>query len=166
MGIASVRRAITTFALAVFVAACGLVVEPAPSGQPAKLDEATSCSDNANHRWKVEGVLRADVSVVDPLSGPRHSVTALEITGVKTGASPEPDPSQWIVHVVSVRWPSQYSGVGLANREIAVVDATGHLVAMTGRTYQLDGVMIFGGAVGGDLFGKTWPGALDVCLPS
>ena len=75
----------------------------------------------------------------------------------------EPDPSAWLVHVVPVTWPSEYTGVRLANGEVAVVDATGDLVALTGRDYRLGGLMIGVGAVGGPLFGKSWFAQFMAC---
>jgi len=64
-----------------------------------------------------------------------------------------------------VRWPSGYSGVRLASSQIAVVDDTGYVAAVTGRRYRLDGNMLMSAAIGGSLFGKAWFTSFDVCRP-
>ncbi len=160
------RRVITTLALALFLSGCSLIREPAPQGELVKLAQsAATCSENA---WRVEGLLLANASIHDPLlGGESGAVIAIDIHRAKIGASPELDPSTWQVRLAPVGWPSEYTGVLVASGEVAVVDATGNLVAMTGREYQLEGELRMEAAIGGPLFGKPgWPVAFNVCRPS
>jgi hypothetical protein len=77
----------------------------------------------------------------------------------------QPDPSGQLVRVVAVSWPSPYRGVRLASGEVAIVDATGRLVATTGRDYRIAGLLVSVAAAGGPLFdrGESWWGGFTVC---
>jgi hypothetical protein len=61
----------------------------------------------------------------------------------------------------------EYTGVRLADGEVAVLDGAGHLVATTGSKYRLKGQWAVIAAVGGPLFGKPpWIDGFDVCRGS
>ena len=157
------RRVIATLVLGLGVLGCGLIREPAPSGVSIELDHfGPTCPDKPN--W-VEGSLAADVSVLDPiLGGTTLAVTAIKIRRLDPGLQTEPDPSGFRVPVVPVTWPADYTGVRMASGQVAVFDATGNLVAMTGREYRVTGAVTKVAAIGGELFGKpAWLSAVTVC---
>jgi hypothetical protein len=104
------RPGAIALALSVLLAGCGLYREPAPSGEPVYLPTYEgSCASG----W-IEGSLRGtgegvmDMDILDTLDWPE---------GVDRQ------------RFVSVAWPSDFTGVRLAGGEVAVVDASGNLVA-------------------------------------
>lgn len=131
--------------------------ELAPSGEPVELDHyGLDCSDST--RGSVEGTLLADAPIYNPMFESSEPVlTAIDLR--------QPDPSGQLVRVVPVSWPSEYRGVRLATGEVAIVDAAGNLVAMTGRDYRIEGLLVAVAAAGGPLFdrGESWWGGLTVC---
>jgi hypothetical protein len=158
-----VRRLITALALGLGLLGCSLIREPVPSGQSIELDHTgLSCNDKPN--W-LEGSLTAHVEVVDPLLGGTDlAVTAIRIRRVDPALQVDPDPAGFRVPVVPVTWPAAYTGVLMADRQVAVVDGSGNLVAMTGREYRLTGAVLVIAAVGGELFGKGgWVHSVTVC---
>jgi hypothetical protein len=127
---------------------------PAPSGKPMELAGSfpdRPCGDD----W-VEGSLRADVKIDEYVAG--GTGMAIEVSP----GSPEPSGVEW-VPFVHTYWPSAYKGLQLANGEVAVVDETDHLIAMTGGRYQFKGGWVVYGSIGGPKYPYSWIHAFNVC---
>jgi hypothetical protein len=66
----------------------------------------------------------------------------MEVQSVEVSGKPEQpavSPSTFGWNVARVIWPTGFTGVRTTGGEVAVVDGKGNLVAVTGRTYQLQG---------------------------
>ena len=174
-------------ALALCLVACGSgpVGEPSvaptnrpsvsPSGDPIELAGYGGGVMTCRGEW-VEGWLRADVELHDRLLNlDFRAPTAIEIEPLATGAWPEPSGLGYPLRFVQVRWPAEnvgeglawHSGVRLASGEVAVLNASGDLVAVTGGRYRLRGDWAMVAAIGGPWFAKgPWIDAFNVCLDS
>lgn len=134
---------------------------PAPSGASIGLvgygiDGEMACQDQS-----AEGLLRSDVELKDRLLGNSQGPITIEIWPLDTVVWPAGVEGE---RFVAVRWPLEYTGVRLADGEVAVLDGAGHLVATTGSPYRLQGEWAVVGAIGGPLFGKPpWVDAFNVC---
>ena len=115
------RLSAVALALASTLAGCGLFREPAPSGEPVSLG---TLGEGACVQW-IEGSLRPTRDGVD-----------IEFTSLDTVDWPDGVDKQ---SSVSMMWPEGFTGVRVAGGDLAVVDGSGNLVAMTGRNYQLRG---------------------------
>jgi hypothetical protein len=116
------RLGAIVLALPVLLASCSLHREPAPSGEPVELSPyAGSCADS----W-VEGSLRHR----------REGGIDIVFSSLDTVDWPEGVGEQ---NIVSVQWPVGFTGVRLAGGQVAVVDASGNVAAMTGTKYRLKG---------------------------
>jgi hypothetical protein len=165
-----VRQIATTLALALCLLGCSSTAAPtdeplpAPSGKPIEVARYGSLSDTGCPD-QVEGPLRADVSVERYVWGTYNGIV-IEVSPDEAGVWPEPsgvDP--WPVPLVPVRWPTDYTGVRLADGEVAVVN-TGYLVAMTGMQYRLKGEWAILGSTGGPKFPHSWIHGFNVCPDS
>jgi len=130
-----VRRVLAGLALALSLIGCGLARVPAPPGEPVELGhlaETDSCKSGTIEGTLTErkpGITRIDLE-------PGFAWPSLPINA---GAGTRyPDTSD-----VTVLWPHDFTGVRLANGGLAVADASGGLVALTGQTYQLEGCWVF-----------------------
>jgi hypothetical protein len=57
--------------------------------------------------------------------------------GAPWPASIPPDEGMSLAGDVAVFWPDRYTGTGLDGGELAVVDASGNVLAITGKAYRL-----------------------------
>ena len=117
------RPGAIALALSVLLAGCGLYREPAPSGEPVELStyNAGACGDQLIEGWLRhigQGSMDIEVWPLDTVAWPT------DVAGQR---------------FVSVMWPTGLTGVRTLGGELAVVDASGGLVAMTGRKYRLKG---------------------------
>ena len=172
------RRVTTTLALALFLLGCGVrtdanveseaasaapsrPVSVAPSGKPiGVVGYGINGEMPCQGQW-ADGSLRADVELENRITGTSQGPIALEVWPLdKVEWPPGVEP----VRLMAVRWPLEYTGVRLADGEVAVLDGAGHLVAATGRNYRLKGEWAVIGAIGGPLFGEPpWIDAFNVC---
>ena len=91
--------------------------------------------------WAVEGLLVAD---------PEHG------TAIKQELLNE---SRSNGRVLTVMWPSGFTGLRLVGGEVAVLDLAGHVVATTGRTYRIEAIHV--GASGKALRRRLWAEGLE-----
>jgi hypothetical protein len=168
LSLAAVRRITMTLALALCLLGCNSVVvnveseaaseapsDPlsaapsteslaAPSGEPIGIPGSDTLRDICPDDW-LEGSLVADRMVEVALGGTFLTPTAIEVGPL--------DRVVWPLGVhpqtVFVRWPMDYTGVRLADGEVAVLDSAGHLVATTGRNYRLKGQWVVYGSIAG-----------------
>jgi hypothetical protein len=119
----------------------------APSGKPTGLVLSDTLREYCPENW-VEGLLVADVEVKNGLSGHvQLAPTAIEVGPADAVAWPAGvDPQKWVL----IRWPMDYSGLRMADGEVAVLDEAGHLVATTGRKYRLTGDWAVYGSISGN----------------
>jgi hypothetical protein len=144
-------RGLVAVALSVLLVGCAPAREPPPSGRPVGL-EATLVGPcpSAGGVW-IEGSLQWDgrggPMRIEPLS---------------------PDTVDWLEpfgrqDYVRVTWPEGFIGV-LVGDDVAVVDASGGLVAVTGDTYRFRGVwfsLLGAPADGGESYSSF--GGLSMC---
>jgi hypothetical protein len=114
-------------------------------------------------QW-VEGSLRSDVELRDRLLGNSQGPITIEVRPLDTVVwPPGVEPERFL----AVRWPLEYTGVRLADGEVAVLDGSGEHVATTGSNYRLKGEWAVVAAIGGPLFGEpSWIDAFNVCRGS
>lgn len=164
------RRVTTILAIALFLLGCSSVAAPTDEPMPAPAGKAIDVArygDGVGMRCRdaVEGPLQADVEVEQYVGG--YSGIVVEVSPNEAGVWPEPsgvDP--WPVPLVPVHWPMDYTGVRLANGEVAVVNGAGHLVATTATSYRLKGDWSILGSVGGPKFPHSWINGFNVCPDS
>lgn len=136
----------------------------APSGAPIGLVGYGIGGEMACQDQLAEGLLHSDVELKDRLLGNSQGPIAIEIWPLDTVVWPAGvEPARF----VALRWPLEYTGVRVADGEVAVLDGAGHPVATTGRSYRLKGEWAVVAAIGGPLFGKPpWIDAFNVCRGS
>ena len=144
-------------AVVAVLAACSPVT---PSGEPVVL--YTHPGDCYDHFQWVEGKL-----LPDPGAGTDIDVTAitdptdpsLTVDGVAWGSSGNTSPPR----IVPLQWPVGFTGVRLAEGQIAVVDPTGNLVALTGHTYAFKGASVIEIYALGNAAPPGWVSEFNVC---
>lgn len=131
------RRRLLSVGLSVLLLGCSGAPprEPAPSGESLYL---SSYGDECGGGW-FEGLLR----------NPEGGLTELHFSP-GTVDWPERTKPQASVQVL---WPENFTAVRLDGGEMAVVDGSGNVAAMTGRKYRLRGALEVGAPAGGPDFG-------------
>ena len=166
----------TALALALFLLGCGSVDNPtprstelpsAPPGEPIDMIGYGTRGDMVCRDQWIEGSLLAGVAVQDRLVHRWDTYpTTIDVWPLDSIAWPSPlgfAPERF----VPIRWPLEYTGLQLADGEVAVLDGAGEVLATTGRGYRLKGEWAVVGAVGGPLFGKgAWIDGFNVCRGS
>jgi len=132
-----------------------------PSGEPIAVPSGNSVAlvnewdGVCNDPQLVEGLLRAGQ---DPDDARLTGWTYIDL-------SPRTDPSEVdLPAAVPVVWPRGYMAATLAGSELAILDASGKVVAETGRNYQLKAQLVlhvplpgFSGATEVDAFFQACP---------